>query len=157
MNDDEKYMWSTAFHEAGHAVAAYVLEVPFESISITPTSTSSGRLVIEISKVLPEQRAIICYAGGDAGMRVAGQFGDAGGQDADLNIAWDASQHVPDGGQSAENFRFNCMVKSQTIVKDWWPAITALANELVGSPTLAQAEAIHVIETAMKNGDEIRT
>ena len=65
----------TAYHEAGHAVAAYLLNMPFEFVSIQKRRGSLGRLKKKMSKkmidklsldrlrLLVEKLSIINYAG----------------------------------------------------------------------------------------------
>ncbi len=42
-----KGLESTAYHEAGHAVVAFELEIPFESVTIAPDEESVGSMIYQ--------------------------------------------------------------------------------------------------------------
>jgi hypothetical protein len=71
MDDKSHPQWGTAVHEAGHAVAAYLLGVPFRKA----TGQSEGDIAGEVSPYHnPRFRSIVEEAGGESSY---GQFVDA--------------------------------------------------------------------------------
>ena len=60
----------TAYHEAGHAVAALVLSAIDVSASIESDDEILGRVYLSLPKASPVSRAVVCYAGPAAAWRV---------------------------------------------------------------------------------------
>lgn len=56
---------TTADHEAGHAVVAYVLGHPITGVSSVADTISAGRCAVSLAKVHPEFGALVA-AGSDA-------------------------------------------------------------------------------------------
>lgn len=94
---------STAYHEAGHAMAGHLLGVPFRYLTIKSDGTALGRVQFRPSRLinadtfdnlsprrrdLVERRIIVSLAGPEAQRLVTGRYDRRGGA-GDLDTAMD--------------------------------------------------------------------
>lgn len=153
---------STAYHEAGHAVAAWWLHLRFKKVSIRPDSDSLGRLVHRKFKaadnpecnssariqLLMEKHAICALAGREAQRKFNPR-------------SIRSYHHRSDYGQVIEYL--SCRVADGEEIRLWarllvhranalitfrWPAVKAVATALLERKTLTEQEVRDTIDSA---------
>lgn len=126
---DPRYF--VAIHEAGHAVAAVVLNAPgFVSASIEPdagTNTLGRVLFSDVELPPPLTDAIIAVAGGVAEAKYNGETGFALSK-SDLHLFNKACDRA---GKERDTVRFGAKGEAVALINRHWSAVDALARELV--------------------------
>jgi len=164
MAKQTKALKATAYHEAGHAVAALRLNVSVRSVSIVPTKGSLGRMAhyrktgfspdIDITslraKGVLERDAIVTLAGPAAEKRYTGRYnGHGAGSDIDrvLNLL---SYACPDEKVLRAYFHYlresaAAMMRSEHV----WAQVAAVARELLKQETIGRAAFLDVANSAV--------
>ncbi len=156
----ERYV-GTAVHEAGHAVAAYVLGVDFESVTIdidpetgaigsvrtTPWPEELAKLDDNSPEVRKLQLANIVFslAGGVAERRLASQakWDWDVGDTPDVNEAITLASVY--GDDDLESVMREAWDRTYDIIDENWLAVRALAWALVDKHRIEKKEAIEII------------
>lgn len=158
-----------AYHEAGHAVASYVLRVPFASVSIIEDDDSNGRVMndeqfqrrlVEMVTTVTRwdtrtlkriDNYIVTLMAGDAAVELLTnkpiKMDDWDlVRGADLRAASDIllSLGVTDQVDEIEKFR----LKARVVLMNNWGAIIALASALLESKELSGRKAREIIKGA---------
>jgi ATP-dependent Zn protease len=151
-----------AYHEAGHAVISLEMEIPFSSVAIFPAKDDSRRWGGEVSPVTGHRSRMdrtqeMYYAGWIAEGRARGCR------------YFVASLHAEDDIENARaRFLGMCVhppTKEQEwvhwasvertvkrLVKEHWPEITAVAEELLNKKTLTMAQVQGIISEKKGGG-----
>ncbi|CCF84463.1 hypothetical protein [Nitrolancea hollandica] len=133
----------TAYHEAGHAVAAFVLGRGFYSVSITSEGNSAGRCYFAprpemfnpwsrdpATQSRLEIEVITDLAGGIA-ERIATGFDNVPGMASDVYSAIDTATYIT--GNEAKRLAYieRAEARAESILRQHWRAVQALAEALL--------------------------
>lgn len=161
---------STAFHEAGHAVMAYLLRVPFTSISIMPDAETLGRVVLGESPVWASpdsskynERAASIWFQVRTRVAMAGQIAEAHhvgrrlrfGMHADNANAADFALYLCRGAQDTADALLEWLyldTRDRLVSPLVWPAVEELAAVLMERKMLRNRPAREVIRAALLGG-----
>lgn len=157
MNSDRE-LTSTAYHEAGHAVAAIYLDVPVRHVSIVPNAKKQtlghvqhgplpGRLVdaLERGKLTRaqrsevEDRAVITLAGPAAEAKFRGRRNHIGASfDYENVVDWAFALHFP--GKVCDLWIKYCVERAHGFVDEHWAEVENVARALLASPKIGREE-----------------
>lgn len=154
----------TAHHEAGHAVAAYLLGRAFTRVSIEANEETVGRCSFRApgewfrpherldtrTRARLEERIIISLAGPHAEAMFSGRFDDdAAAEDIARasELADYMSNNDPDESQAYLEW-LGYRTRRLTEREVFWPAVDALAHGLLGAGEIPYRRARLIIEAA---------
>jgi len=153
----------TAYHEAGHAVAAFELRRAFRHISIEPREESLGHvLYAQWSKHFqPDQdssartrneveRAVICaFAGYVAETRFSGRHNRKGAHE-DMRHAEELASFMHEG-EVLDRYQDYLMAKTEQMITQplLWAAVKALAEALLREKRIGYRKARRIIQQDM--------
>jgi ATP-dependent Zn protease len=148
---------ATAYHEAGHAVAAWWFCLKYKHVTIRPNADSLGHMLhsvpnwfrpdIESSDrvFLRAQRHIITsFAGQLAEAKLRGRP-PRFGMESDNQNAVDMAFRFCGSRETTEAYLRYCWLMARDLVNERWPQIEALAAALMERETLNHLDAIEVI------------
>lgn len=148
---------ATAYHEAGHAVAALALGRPVHKVSIRPDRDRLGWCEFRKGAFRPtedwlEREALIALAGLAAEARHTGEYAmtEAG---RDLRYVRKlALQRASE--RSVERLERRLLAKAEHLLADDanWRAVEAIAAELVKHTQISGRAARHLFEEAQRGG-----
>ena len=152
---------ATAHHEAGHAVMAWWLNLPFRRVTIKPEGDSLGHLLhnklpkrfnpeIEKSnrvRLLAERHIIASFSGQLAEAKHAGRS-PRYGMHSDNRFAVDMATFFCGSTETTEAYLRFCFFSSRDLVIRWWSLIEAVATELLKRETLTSKEVDAAIKAA---------
>jgi len=154
----------TAYHEAGHVVTAYVLGREFILVSITSQGTSSGRCnfaprppefdpwdAAPSTRARIEAEVITDLAGGIA-ERIATGIENPIGSAADVYFAIDTATFVTSNDNQLHAYVARARERAEAIVREYWPAVQAIAEALLRLDQLDRHQARRIIEGAGRHG-----
>jgi len=137
----------TAYHEAGHAVASYFLQVPIRDVTIIPDKDSLGVLTHPPIRFVrhpgvfddsrrgidrPERHIIVCFAGPLAQRRFAPGSRWRVGAYHDFNAAGELMVRIQDPDpEGARLYGRLLHGRAQVLVKNHWKDIVAVAEALL--------------------------
>jgi ATP-dependent Zn protease len=135
-----------AFHEAGHAVAAYVLRRRINLVTIVGGDGHNGR--VSLTELAPrhlkrrERDVVIGLAGVPAERRLLGGKHDPRGFENDrlgvLKTLRDTAMRRGEDPELLLESRVQAALKeAKSIVNEHWPAVESLADELLRRRTLS--------------------
>jgi ATP-dependent Zn protease len=169
-----------AYHEAGHAVACYVLRRPMERVSIVPKGRTLGycqpslwrrsalglrlealafaRDGLDLAAALTRSSrayeihaqartyasAITALAGELAAARVTGRYNDVCAS-GDLAQARALLASISDDLDELREAWQDALTRAQAIVRDYWPAVEAVAAALLRRRELTGVEAGEIV------------
>ena len=149
-----KKLWSTAYHEAGHAVAVLVYGLPINTITIRETEDSFGHvlkpspMMFEVGKrkrnQIVRQYIVSSYAGYEAERRFDPERADEGLSQDDLNNAWNLPREweLPIrgcsyiGDEAYERYLDRQQRQARALVTKHWRFVEMLAQALLERETL---------------------
>ena len=163
----------TAYHEAGHAVAACAMQRPIAEVSIIADLDSRGRCVhrpwpsslprgIEIEREESrrlEAEIITCLAGDVAQARLTG-WGDSPGAESDMEAALAIAFVVAKGGRGeAEAYVKQLRARTEDLLRRprVWAAVKALAAELLRHQRVGAKQAQRIITKAIRGKEGSRS
>ena len=137
---------ATAHHEAGHAVAAFVMNLPVNRISIfrfggsvlhhssfyrtiDPESMKHTRPLQFRDRV--ERNVIVALAGAEAQRRFSPRSWRRHHSEVDLHNAIAMLSHVAEEEEELKAHFALLRIRTQNLINIRWTAVTALANALV--------------------------
>lgn len=154
-----------AFHEAGHAVAAILMDVPFRCVTIVPDETFAGQVVLGKKKppahVDPfnenwDVKAARQYWTGRICAALAGALAETlytrcweQQSDTDEFAAWEIADCFYPAAKAARwinRLRFQTLETLRAV--DVWAAVDAVALELVKRKTLNSSRVHSLVEHA---------
>lgn len=143
----------TAYHEAGHAVAAHRLGATVMEFTCEPEGRTKGHCSYR-HDLENEDDAVIAFAGLEAQRKFAEQNGDTSsvryeGSEGDIFDAWDraeASYGTKDMGIVAPWMR-DAVRQADEMVRTEWPKVEGLAKKLFECGTMSAAEVRAVIDS----------
>jgi hypothetical protein len=155
----------TAYHEAGHAVAAYALRRAFRSVTIVPGEDFLGKIwLTKLSTFHPEydnssktnrrveEGIIINYAGFVAEGIFTGR-NDYRGAHHDLVCAAALASNMVGSAEEEDAYLNYLWISTKNLMKlpHWWSATEALAKTLLEKKTLNHKHAKQVIQKAVED------
>ncbi|MEG3765881.1 AAA family ATPase [Alteromonas sp. 14N.309.X.WAT.G.H12] len=166
LDNCEKMLAETAYHEAGHAVISKVLmpDRVIEQISVVPREQSLGMVaysndqVVDYTKQFWFSRTCVALAGRAAQVK---QFGDDGldtGASSDLrNAMWSAWSAIAKYGMHPDSYNMDITVlkeisketyfqqQTETLIKQWMDEATQTTDMLIAQ----HWQSIHVVAQAL--------
>ena len=165
----KKQLRETAYHEAGHAVAAYCCQIRFKEVTIIPDEDSLGKLVSSKrpksfqpdinqdtkTRLRIERETIVYFAGGIAERKLTGGKRLKGAH-VDLSHAIDLLDRLTGGTRETEAYGNWLFIRAEYLVMHpWnWTAIEALAAELMEHKRIGYRRARQIIKQAIENYEE---
>jgi len=147
---------ATAYHEAGHAVMALVLERPVSKVSIRPTDEmlgvcQFGKSVYRPSEDWLEREILIALGGIAAEARFTGDYDwHAAGHDQ-MYVHRLTVQRA--GERRAERLQRRLLSRAEHIIgqDEHWQAVELIAKELLKQGDISGRTARHLFERCCKN------
>jgi len=160
--DGQRRMEMTAYHEAGHAVACYLLHKRFKGVTINPEGNRLGDIIYpkKISKPIPSERELrvikreyMVYLAGPIAERVL--LGKCDFQDI-LPLLRLPSSHTEDNRKFNEVFWKLHFVETKLLIyAPWnWQAVIALADELLTQEKIRYQASRKIIRQAIEDYHE---
>jgi ATP-dependent Zn protease len=150
----------TAFHEAGHAVAALALDRPVVRVSILPDRDSLGicafgKAVFRPSEDWLEREVLISLAGLAAEARHTGEY-DRESAGRDLRYARRLSLQRAGSDRQAERLERRLLAKAEHLLDrpGNWAAVERIARELLAAGEMSGRQARHLYEECLRRADE---
>jgi hypothetical protein len=158
----EKRLEATAYHEAGHAIAAWWLQLPFKRVTITPNADagSLGHLLHDRApkwfnpeikagdrqRLRAERHIITGFAGQIAEGKYRGRR-PRYGMDSDNSQAVNMATYFCISTDTTEALLHFCFLSSRDLIAKWWWAVEAVALALLDRTTLSCEEVKEVIHS----------
>ena len=151
------YDIATAYHEAGHAVAALAQDRPVHRVSVLPNQEHLGKCefrkgVQRGSVDFIEQEILISLAGMVAEARHTGRY-DRGGAGRDLrHLRTLALQRATE--KQLDRYERRMLAKVENLMNDdaIWAAVESIAAELMKHGQISGRAALHLYKRATKDG-----
>jgi hypothetical protein len=147
----------TAYHEAGHAIAQYVLHLPFRSVSIVPDNTTLGRLkitsaesqnLLQIGAKDVDCVIIAALAGRAAEERYEGSTFDWNDDDGDLQYAAKVACRVQFHIERDDLpvYLLGCWERARNLIRRHWRNTQKIAKLLLVQDELSSDDVHNVVE-----------
>lgn len=144
---------ATAYHEAGHAVVALVLERPVHRVSILPNQQRLGQCefgkgVVRPSEDVLEREALIALAGLAAEARFTGNYGL---EEADRDLRYIRRlvlQRKSERAAPRYEHRLLSKVEAMLAEAGAWKAVEMIAAELLEHGLISGRAARHLFDRA---------
>ncbi|HEX6815428.1 MAG TPA: hypothetical protein VF102_07140 [Gemmatimonadaceae bacterium] len=145
----------TAWHEAGHAVAAVLYQLPFTYVTVRAFGDSLGHITVPFDQTRSsdvrycEHFAVMTACGPAAEQLVSGERSQwyAVGAAGDLRDVDAILVHLVGGGSALSSAHRQVWEAAEEIVRKWEPAIARVAATLVERRTLVRATVRDVLIT----------
>src|SRR5580704_12810112 len=148
---------TTAYHEAGHAVAALALGRPVQRVSVLPDARFLGRCefgkgVFRPSEDWLEREVLIALGGVVAEAMHSGHYAWDGAARDLQTVRRLLESRV--GERRAERFERRLLAKAEHLLGDdgHWKAVELIAADLVRLGTISGRTAKHLFERGCKDG-----
>ena len=152
---DPPYDETTAYHEAGHAVMALVLDRPVQHVSVLPSRQYLGMCqfrkgVFRPSKDWLVHEILIALAGIAAEARHTGLYAWAGAARDLKYVRRLAIQRA--GDRQAERLERRLLAKTENLLADdnHWHAVETIARELLRLGSISGRAARHLFEMCLQ-------
>jgi ATP-dependent Zn protease len=147
---------ATAFHEAGHAVAALALDRPVRKVSIEPDRDRMGicffgKAVFRPSQDWLEREVLIALAGMAAEARHTGAY-DRAAASRDLRYARELALQRAGNERQAERLERRLLSKVEHLLEQEmnWQAVTRIAAALLEQGEISGRQARHLFEECQR-------
>jgi ATP-dependent Zn protease len=147
---------ATAYHEAGHAVAALALDRPVVKVSIQPDRDRLGicffgKPVFRPSQDWLEREILIALAGMAAEARHTGQY-DHEAASRDLRYAHGLALQRAGNDRQAERLQRRLLSKVEHLLEqeNHWAAVVRIAAALVEQSEISGRQARHLFEECQR-------
>ena len=155
MTDDSPYDSSTAYHEAGHAVVAMVLDRPVHRVSVLPNRERLGQCEFGKGRFKPsedslEREILIALAGLAAEARHTGSYAM---EEANRDLRYVRRLVLQRKSErAAARYEERLLSKVEAILGDdaTWRAVELIAAELLKCGVISGRAARHLFELAMR-------
>jgi hypothetical protein len=146
-----------AYHEGGHAVAAWTFELPIDYVSIVPDERSAGRLqhgpiqqptAAAAIQAVSHAHLIVLYAGAAAQRRFAPRSNVADGSNHDYGVAGLTalgSCRDPAAGHALIRW---ARAEAKALIAERWAAVTAVADALMKREVISGEETVAICAAA---------
>lgn len=145
---------STAYHEAGHAIAAWASDLKLKRVSIVPIDDALGHVLhanplkgirLDIdgrpqSRYRAERAIIVCLAGPTAQQKYDPASVDPAHASADFETASDLAVRLCGSARSATAYLAWLQVVADDIIETRWAAVERVAGALLERGTLSGSE-----------------
>jgi plasmid stabilization system protein ParE len=153
---ESKFDEATAYHEAGHAVLALILDRPVQCVSILPDREhlgvcEFGKHVYRPSEDWLEREILIALGGVAAEARLTGNYAwDAAARDRKY-VRRLAVQRA--GERRAERLERRLLAKAEHVLSDerYWRAVELIVAELLLRGEISGRAALHLFERGCKH------
>ena len=159
-----KKLQESAYHEAGHAVAAYINQIRFKYVAIEPWEDSLGHIMYGNLQRMPnpkvesmtkvrnfyERRILVELAGHAAERIFTGRNNWAGSRD-DMSRAVDFASYICGSNEAVEAYLKWLSVCARDKFKNpwYWGAVKSLAEELLKQNRIGYRKARQFIKDAL--------
>ncbi|MFO0880363.1 MAG: hypothetical protein U0840_23710 [Gemmataceae bacterium] len=150
---------ATAFHEAGHAVAALALERPVMKVSIRPDREklgicAFGKAVIRPSQDWLEREMLIALAGMAAEANRTGTY-DRAAAGRDLAYVQKLALQRAGNERQAERLERRMLARVEHLLgqEPHWAAVEAIAAALLQAGEISGRQARHLFEECLRRAD----
>jgi hypothetical protein len=159
----------TAYHEAGHVVAHFVVDVGFRYVTITPSGDALGHVKTYLygkkfrediengSYTLRESNRVgkdivIYFAGNEADKKFCGRYNHQGSS-ADFHDLVGLAMRIAGEGKALEAYLKWLRLRAQDLISraDNWLAVQRVAESLLEKKKLTNEEATDVIRAVYKD------
>ncbi|MBY0231107.1 MAG: hypothetical protein K2W96_17620 [Gemmataceae bacterium] len=151
---------ATAYHEAGHAVAALALDRPVAKVSILPRRDflgicAFGKAVFRPSEDWLEREVLIALAGMAAEARHTGGY-DREAAGRDLLHAGRLAKQRAGNDRRAERLQERMLAKVENLLEEEgnWSAVERIAQELIRQQEISGRQARHLYEESVARARE---
>lgn len=150
----------TAYHEAGHAIAAWRQRIAISSVTIKPGEDYSGRLLFgrsrtpnldeatDRARLWSERRIITALAGPIAQRKYRPSSVRGWHAREDYHVAADLALHIQGSGKLATAYLRWLNVSTEALVSANWTHIEAVAAALLEGRTIAGKDVLAVLLAA---------
>jgi ATP-dependent Zn protease len=166
MGKPTKALISTAYHEAGHVVAAYIECIKLKKATIIPSEDYLGVVVrqrmekrirdaFEFGEITPAKRArlesfiMMSYAGGIAQQKHRGRANHIGSS-SDYDNVVDLAMMATGSVEETEAYLKWLYVRTKQVVNVYWYLIEAIAEALLEHQTLSAADIERIMSTTKR-------
>jgi len=156
-----KALISTAYHEAGHAVVAYIERIKIRKATIVPGKDYLGvvtrqmiekhvRDAFEFAGITPAKRArvesfiMLSLAGGIAERKHRGRANHIGSR-ADYETAAGLAMDATGSGEEATAYFRWLYIRTEQIIDAYWYLVEAVAEALLAKQTLTTADVEQIV------------
>ena len=154
----------TAYHEAGHAVAAFALNRRVRSVTVIPDGDTLGQNLYGKARMIQpdagvdrrtrneiERRFICAMAGWAVEAKLNPRRRGIATGSNDLQHASDLASYVVGSAEELEAYSNWLWIRTKQLIAlpHYWAAIEALAGELVTHKRLGERRVREVIETSL--------
>ena len=150
---------ATAYHEAGHAVAAWRRRIAIKAVTIRPERGQYHGAVLFRSSRFPgldpseqwaERRIVAALAGPLAQRRFAPRTVRGWHSEADYQFAAELALRTQGSGKLATAWLAWLQISTEALVEANWRHIESVAGALLAGETLSGSEVVETIQSAAR-------
>lgn len=145
---EQRELTATAHHEAGHAIAALHERIPFQFVTVVPTSGTLGRVELfcpptlvsdvkagNVPRKRLESEILVSLCGPEAERRFIGEHNHQG---ANSDLRWSVDLLAMHAGSDDEVRAWIALmqIRAAGFVEGYWEEIASLADALIERKTM---------------------
>ena len=152
----------TAYHEAGHALAAWKLKIPFKRVSVVAAdktwhvlypallSGSDWDSIPPRARDRLERRMIVGLAGGEAERLISGRYNHRGAR-SDYRNVWDIVSRLAGSIEEASAYSMWLSLRARNLIRapQHRPSLDALAAALMAQSKIDGVAAVTIMRDAL--------